>query len=301
MDHQFNTRLLKQIHQEIESQLNSFGLLFRIFSRCKSESSLQRKLSQNPDKYTDLSEGKKIQDILGIRIALYFMDDLDITINVLKRLFEFDEESSNIDNDNNNTFHAKRCNLIFKIPAHLIFDKKYLDDEGYCDLTFEIQIRTILSEGWHEIEHDLRYKNKVIWEPHSDLDRTLNGVLASLETSEWAIAKILDEMAHRNYKDAKWDSMIRNKFRIRFDTSIQLSSELETILNESEIGKSFFRINRQTLIQLFDKHKLIIPITVNNVIYILNYFVVHNTSIDSLTPIPILSRLSEKKENVGIN
>jgi ppGpp synthetase/RelA/SpoT-type nucleotidyltranferase len=33
------------------------------------------------------------------------------------------------------------------------------------DNTFEIQFRTTLSEGWHEVDHLMRYKCKPDWEP----------------------------------------------------------------------------------------------------------------------------------------
>ena len=29
-------------------------------------------------------------------------------------------------------------------------------DAALIDNTYEIQLRTVLSEGWHEVEHDLR-------------------------------------------------------------------------------------------------------------------------------------------------
>ncbi|MBK7959276.1 MAG: hypothetical protein IPK03_14995 [Bacteroidetes bacterium] len=32
-------------------------------------------------------------------------------------------------------------------------------NNSLVDSTFEVQLRTILSEGWHEIDHDLRYKS----------------------------------------------------------------------------------------------------------------------------------------------
>lgn len=33
----------------------------------------------------------------------------------------------------------------------------------YIDDTFEIQIKTMFFEGWHEIEHDMRYKGEELW------------------------------------------------------------------------------------------------------------------------------------------
>ncbi|RGY92598.1 hypothetical protein DXA15_21945 [Parabacteroides sp. AM58-2XD] len=36
--------------------------------------------------------------------------------------------------------------------------KRYSESFKNIDSTFKIQVRTTLSEGWHEIEHNMRYK-----------------------------------------------------------------------------------------------------------------------------------------------
>lgn len=65
------------------------------------------------------------------------------------------------------TFKPTRLNLVMRVPE--IFKEHIsaaINDTNYPDLiddTYEIQIRTIMSEGWHEVEHDLRYKYKDDW------------------------------------------------------------------------------------------------------------------------------------------
>ena len=56
----------------ISDTLEKCGLMFRIFSRVKSESSIRHKLEV---KYA--SKRIKIQDMIGIRIVVYFQDDVD--------------------------------------------------------------------------------------------------------------------------------------------------------------------------------------------------------------------------------
>lgn len=50
-------------------------------------------------------------------------------------------------------------------------------DYALTDATYEIQFRTTLSEGWHEIDHALRYKCKTDWDKHEDEERAFNGIL----------------------------------------------------------------------------------------------------------------------------
>ena len=118
--------------------------------------------------------------------------------------------------------------------------KKY----PFIDNTFEVQLRTVLSEGWHEIDHDLRYKCRSDWEGHNDLERVFNGVFAGLETSDWSNLMVFEKLSYRHYKDSKWEAMFRTKFRVRLKDSI-LQDKLKSILNSDKaIGKSLFRVER---------------------------------------------------------
>lgn len=99
-----------------------------------------------------------IQDMIGIRIVLYFQDDVD----ALAFFYSCGEVvSSSIDEFDTSTFRPQRLNLTCNLPTELIDDfRKSLPEEfaPYIDNTYEMQIRTVFSEGWHEVEHDLRYK-----------------------------------------------------------------------------------------------------------------------------------------------
>lgn len=60
-------------------------MLYRLFGRVKTPDSLKNKLELNPQKYQPDEGGKKIQDVIGLRITLYFTDDVDIAIEILKK------------------------------------------------------------------------------------------------------------------------------------------------------------------------------------------------------------------------
>ena len=121
-----------------------------------------------------------MQDYFGIRVALYFHDDIPICKEIIKKHFQVVGES--ITKHDSKTFSPVILNLVCNIPEDTLslIDSNLWRDFPF-DQTFEIQIRTIFSEGWHEIDHDIRYKCKEDWAQHQDLDRNLNGILATLE------------------------------------------------------------------------------------------------------------------------
>ena len=68
--------LCEHITNAITEILTSCGLYFRIFSRVKSVESIASKLYRG--KYGTLNNPKKIQDLIGLRVILYYYDDLKI-------------------------------------------------------------------------------------------------------------------------------------------------------------------------------------------------------------------------------
>jgi GTP pyrophosphokinase len=271
--------LSKELSDRINAQLTRIGVLYRIFWRNKEDESIDEKISRK--KY---DSSRLLQDVIGIRVNLYFVDDLSIVTKMIKNTFELNNEE--IDRYDEETFKPTRTNLIFNIPKENLKDISELINiyNKPIDKTFEIQIRTVMSEGWHEVEHDLRYKCKKDWDNHSDLSRTLNGIYASLETGEWTILKIFGELCYRNYKDKEWQAMIRNKFRLRFQHS-NLRQEIIDLLNrDNDTAKEIFRIDRNHFIDKIASSNCIFPINYDNIIYAVNSLITKNNDINRLTP-----------------
>ena len=206
--------IAENLKNEIEFELARAGLLFRVFARSKSQPSIKSKLALK--NYGTGIHDKKMQDLYGVRVALYFPDDSSLAQKLLKSKYEYDAESSTIDLPTDATFGPTRCNLIFRLSEEQARISSALREDERIDKTFEVQFRTVFSEGWHEIEHDLRYKCKDDWEPHKDLNRAMNGFIATLETCDWAIVKLFDDLAWRHYKAKEWLPMLRTKFRLRW-------------------------------------------------------------------------------------
>ncbi|MEC0177423.1 hypothetical protein P4H83_21325 [Paenibacillus favisporus] len=269
--------IVKDIEKKIIAELDKMGIFYRIFSRVKSSESTLKKL--NEKNYTN---DRKMQDLLGIRIVLYFNDDIDICEKTVSNIFEKVDEV--IDRPNSSTFKPTRTNIVYRLDKTTTENIEYAIYDKYIDNTFELQLRTVFSEGWHEVEHDLRYKCSNEWDSYDDQHRTLNGLVATLETCDWAIMKLFSDLAYLNYKDDNIVPMLRNKFRIRF-INTPLDSSLESMLKkDSFLTKEIFRVDREALLKKLSETMISIPLTFNNIVYISNYYFIRNKELNDLMP-----------------
>lgn len=282
MNSQFHY-IAQEIQREIEDKLYGCGILCRVFGRGKTEGSIQNKLDKKNDdgslKYS--TSGRKIQDSIGIRVVLYFSDDIHVVQDIINNMYTPLMSDSTIDRPDTDTFCVTRFNLIYKISEiqqdnfHRCINNRPIDD------TFEVQLRSVLSEGWHEVEHDLRYKQADHWKDQNDLSRSLNGILASLESSEWGMRKIFEELSYKHYKQQYWDAMISLKFRLRIQG--KLSDGINDVLNENpRAAKRILKFDRSKFIRMYSRYFYKTPLNMDNIIYITNIL---SRSIDEITEI----------------
>ena len=253
------------ITSEISETLSKCGLMFRIFSRVKSESSIRHKLEV---KYA--SRKTKIQDMIGIRIVVYFQDDLD----VLALYYSVgDVVKKAIDEFDTSTFRPQRLNITSRIPSELTEEFYASLPEQFRDCvepTYEIQIRTVFSEGWHEVEHDLRYKCKEDWEGCEPYSRALNGVIATLETAEWNMKSLFADMARHNFRHSNYTAMLRNKFHLKF-RSESLSETLDSYLNaHRKLAEDILNADRLIVVYTLLTHKGEFVLTYDNLLFLIN-------------------------------
>ena len=243
--------LCEHITNAITEILTSCGLYFRIFSRVKSVESIAAKLFRG--KYGTLNNPKKIQDLIGLRVILYYYDDLSICRDIMERTFQMiDEWSRNF--FESDEFRATKINGVFKYPEEYFnLYKKELWTLP-IDTTFEMQFRTVFFEGWHEIEHDMRYKSRIsddqFWKGSEELSRMLNCILANLELSDWSLVKLFEELSYNHYKNMNWELMLKSHFRIKIEDSSHLHPDIIAIFNQDkEIAKQFYKCPRIILIR----------------------------------------------------
>lgn len=286
--------LIKGVQQQITSELDNVGIFYRIFSRIKTHNSILQKI--NDKKYED---DNSLQDLFGIRIVVYFNEDIKVCKSVVEKLFIKVNEP--IDSPDSSTFKPTRTNIVFRLDEKTTIDLNHILSNRLIDNTFELQLRTVFSEGWHEIEHDLRYKCKEEWESYNDHSRNLNGIVATLETCDWSINNLFSDLAYINYKDNNIAPMLRNKFKLRF-LNQQLDDNLKDIfLKDKKLFKRLYRIDREEIMDTLLSMKRSLPLNFNNFIFICNYFNLNDERITQITPKSFYEFTQLKEKTTSVN
>lgn len=259
----------KRLKEKLVNELTRTGLLFRLFSRVKEQTSIDEKFTRK----TYSPDTELMQDLIGFRITTYFSDDVKIVVDLCQKIFDkvelvYDEPSSEV-------FKPLRKNMICRMPDYEtdVFEEMKPNNPQYkfIDNTFEIQFRTTLSEGWHEVDHLMRYKCKPDWESLTTEGRMLNGIYATLETNDQTLKALFDDISYQHYKAKKWEAMLRNKLRLRFLLK-GLDAEIINYLNEnSEVGKKLFKLNRNKILKTYIESTLSFPVTFDNWMYFINH------------------------------
>ena len=269
----------KELTDGISRSLSRCGLMYRIFSRVKTSDSIRHKLNV---KYAD--KKVKIQDMIGIRIVLYFQDDVDALAVYYSAK---DVVKKSIDEYDSSTFKPQRLNITRHIPENMVEDFFSAVPDEFKELvepTYEIQIRTVFSEGWHEVEHDLRYKCKDNWAGCDQYSRALNGVIATLETAEWNMRAVFSEMARHNFQHSDFTSMIRNKFHLKFSDH-SISPELDAFLKRNRhLAESILNADRLIVIFTLLSHTETFTMTYDNMIFLINRIEMMDAELRKLEP-----------------
>ncbi|MCD8076450.1 MAG: hypothetical protein LUF27_15750 [Lachnospiraceae bacterium] len=267
---------LKQI---ITDRMEQCGLYFRVFSRVKTAASMARKFEQK-----EYGGERRIQDLVGVRINLYFDDDVEICRHIMEQTFEVVDWSTSERNEDE--FKPIKLNGVFRLPEYLRDEISADTWEMGIDDTFEVQIKTMFFEGWHEIEHDMRYKGEELWVNYSGFSRYLNSILATLELCDKSMVTLFEDLGHTLYKDGRWSDMIKSHFRVKMsDTS--LYPEVQELLdsdseNGSKLAKKLYKTKRIVLIDQLLRRSRRVPINVNTIIALLNDEVLHDSRLTAI-------------------
>lgn len=298
--------ILGSIKERLEEKLKRCGIMYRVFARCKTTHSLNSKITSHPNKYS--KQGKKIQDILGFRIVFYFVSDVKPFCNALRNeegyedisdsekefKSQIDKCSKCVDNLNirfDELFRPERLNLIFRMPEHITNNFReeltQIPEEiaDLIDSTYEIQLRSVLSEGWHEVEHDLRYKCKEDWKACEAESRALNGIYGSLASHEYAMEMLFEKKARIHYLEKNWEAMLRNHLRIRI-TAGKLSENIKKLFDDDKnVAKPFLRCHRDQIIDILYHNPMKYTLSYDNLVFLINRIQEHpNDDIRSFEP-----------------
>ncbi len=251
----------------ITDRMEQCGLYFRAFSRTKTAASMARKFEQK-----EYCGDRKLQDLVGVRINLYFDDDVEICQYILDQTFEVVNWSTS--ERTADEFKPQKVNGVFRLPEYL---KNEISPDTWdmcIDDTFEVQIKTMFFEGWHEIEHDMRYKGEELWLDYQGFSRYLNSILATLELCDKSMVTLFENLGHELYKSGRWSDMIKSHFHVKMG-DVPMYPELQKLLDDEQsspgnLAKRIYKTDRLVLVDQLLKRSRRVPINVNTIIALLN-------------------------------
>lgn len=269
----------KDLKRIISDRLEQCGLYFRVFSRIKTASSMAHKFEQK-----EYGEDRKLQDLVGVRVNLYFDDDVDICKNIMEHTFDVLEWSTSERSEEE--FKPTKLNGVFRLPEYLKNQITADTWEMYIDDTFEIQIKTMFFEGWHEIEHDMRYKGEELWSHYPAFSRYLNSILATLELCDKSMVTLFEDLGHALYKSGRWNDMIKSHFRLKLGDA-SLYPEVEELLDRDlervdNLAKRIYKTPKQVLVDQLLKRSRRIPINANTIVALLNDSQFHDSRLTAI-------------------
>ncbi|TQM83202.1 ppGpp synthetase/RelA/SpoT-type nucleotidyltransferase [Saccharothrix saharensis] len=219
----------------VERGIRAHNITFRV----KEKSSADRKMSNNPQKYSDYLS---LTDFLGVRVITNFADEVDVVGSILQGEFTIDEDNSI---DKRLVLDSDRFGYL---SLHYILQlnqarRGLAEYARYGGIKFEVQVRSILQHAWAEIEHDLGYKST--FQLPSEVKRRFSRLAGLLEIADSEFQSLRDHIA--SYEHAVSDSipdsssdLVLNQatlmtFLERSPMAIHLDVKLAEFLGSSEM------------------------------------------------------------------
>jgi ppGpp synthetase/RelA/SpoT-type nucleotidyltranferase len=131
--------------------------------RTKTVRSLESKLYTRKIKNIEYTNLDQVVDLAGVRIIVFFKDDLERVADLIAKEFKV-QPQSNRDHDLKAFTSPREFGYQSKHRIITLQESQAQSSIEYRRLTglkCEIQIRTLLQHAWAEIEHDIGYKSSI--------------------------------------------------------------------------------------------------------------------------------------------
>lgn len=157
-------------------------------SRAKSIESFENKITRPEKNYADpLNE---MPDLAGIRVVLYYIDDVLKVGELIKSQFEVVEEVTEHQQDRYSPDRFGYLSLHYVVLLNKI--RSDLPElRRFGGLRAEIQIRTVLQHAWAAVSHVLQYKKES--DVPADLQRRLSRLAGLFELADEEFIGIRDK------------------------------------------------------------------------------------------------------------
>jgi putative GTP pyrophosphokinase len=152
-------KFTRKMHALIEELLNDRHIRYSIVeSRCKEVESFRRKVGRSEKDYSDpLVE---VTDLTGVRVILYYHDDLPLVRSLITEEFALDESSS-LDKGEVLRPHEFGYRSVH-YTVSLGGKRSDLPEwKAFAQMKAEVQVRTVLQHAWAAISHAIDYKQEL--------------------------------------------------------------------------------------------------------------------------------------------
>jgi len=162
-----------------------------IKGRVKDFEAFYRKLLVKSQKQHIENPFEAINDLIGIRIIVPFLEDIQVIEGILKHCCEVLETKYKHQELSIKEFGYDSTHLIIEFPMEILSKIRMKET-----LVGEIQLRTILQDAWAEVEHELVYKTNID-KVESTIRRKLVALNATLSLADITFQEIRDYQRKR--------------------------------------------------------------------------------------------------------
>ena len=130
---------------------------------------------------------EKITDLVGLRIICIYESDIERVANILRKNLDVIAETDKTSalEIHENQFGYKGLHLDTKLDS----DRAKLPEYSkIANLSFEVQVRSIVQDAWSEVDHRLKYKKRI----PNNLKRRINRLAALFELADQEFEAIRD-------------------------------------------------------------------------------------------------------------
>jgi putative GTP pyrophosphokinase len=148
----FATELTRQLNELLDQQ--AIVLPVAIENRVKQWDSVQAKLERKQKSIASVTE---LSDLVGLRIIVLFLSDLEKVCSILEATFTILERDDTHQRLQESQFGYSSIHYLIKLSDEWL---KIPSMAGLGDLKAEVQVRTTAQHIWAAASHKLQYKQE---------------------------------------------------------------------------------------------------------------------------------------------
>lgn len=214
----------RKLHLLIEEILKSHGIDYDVIGdRTKLVSRFEEKIRRPGKAYND--PVREFTDLAGIRIVLFYLEDVEKVARIIKQEFSIDQENS-VDQSDLLRPHEFGYRSIHYVVSLSSDRKNLVEWAAFGELKAEIQIRTVLQHAWASISRALDYTQE--HDVPSSLRRKLFRLSGLLEIADEEFSSFADGITKL--------SKVASKKIIAGDVDLEVNATtIEEYLKHSEL------------------------------------------------------------------